>query len=114
LIGESLEAPKVFVVPYDLDSSGLVDTHYAAPPAGIQARNVRQRIYRGFCRHNAEIPPVLEEFRALQEQWVALFEEEPRLDGRSRGTAIKFLNSFYSALENEDDVRKRITDNCRG
>ena len=39
-------------VPYDWDFSGLVDAPYATPPDSINVTSVRQRRYRGFCRHN--------------------------------------------------------------
>ena len=43
------ESPYVPVI-YDFDSSGYVDAPYAITPAKLELRNVRQRIYRGFCR----------------------------------------------------------------
>ncbi len=46
--------PK-YSVPYDFDSSGLVNAHYAAPPEGLRVRNIRQRLYRGFCAFKDEI-----------------------------------------------------------
>lgn len=114
LVGAGPDAPIVHAIPYDLDSAGLVDAHYAAPPAAIRVRNVRQRLYRGFCAHNDALPAALEEFRALQGEIIGLFENESRLDTRERGKAIKFLNDFYRALAGPDDVQARLIDNCRG
>ncbi|MEJ2535246.1 MAG: hypothetical protein P8008_07225 [Gammaproteobacteria bacterium] len=114
LIGTAPGQPPYIPIPYDLDSSGLVDAHYAAPPEGVRARNVRQRIYRGFCAHNDELPAVLDEFRALRPEFEALFENESRLDARPRGDALRFIGQFYGTLEDPGDVQRLLIDNCRG
>lgn len=113
-LGAAPGATPIYPVPYDLDASGLVDTHYAAPPDNLRVRDVRQRLYRGFCPHNSEIPTVLEQFRSLEGDFMALFENEPRLDGRTSKSAVKFLGGFYKALEDDKDVQKKLIDNCRG
>lgn len=114
LIGESLTAATVFAIPYDLDSSGLVDTHYAAPPANLRVRSIRQRLFRGFCEHNVSVPVVLDQFRELREPILALFENEARLDNRNRSGATKFIEQFYRMLESPKDVEKQLIGNCRG
>jgi len=114
LVGEAEDTETVFAIPYDLDASGLVDTHYAAPPANLRIRDVRQRLYRGFCAHNAAVPGVLNEYRALEADIMALFENEPRLDDRQRKYATRFLAGFYGSLENDKEVQKQLIDNCRG
>lgn len=114
LIAASEEARIYYPVPYDLDASGLVNTHYAAPPDNLRVRDVRQRLYRGFCAHNGSVPAVLEEFRASREKFLGLLANEPRLEKRTTKTAIRFIEDFFADLETEKDVRKRLTDNCRG
>lgn len=114
IIGASKEADVLFPVPYDLDASGLVNTHYAAPPDNLRVRDVKQRLFRGFCAHNEAVPAALEEFRALREDILGLVAKEPRLDNRNRKSALRFIEGFYADLETEKDVRKRLIDNCRG
>ncbi|MFL6801419.1 MAG: hypothetical protein ACJ8EQ_06595, partial [Sphingomicrobium sp.] len=54
LIGASGLAPgAVIPVPYDFDFSGLVNAPYATPPDQLRIADVRQRVYRGYCAHNA-------------------------------------------------------------
>ena len=101
-------------VPYDLDSSGLVNAHYAAPPAALRVRDVTDRLYRGFCAHNGEVPGVLQEFRALQPQFMAMIENEPRLNERTRKEASRYLADFYEELETDKDVQRKLIGNCRG
>jgi hypothetical protein len=104
----------IYPLPYDLDSSGLVNAHYAAPPASLKVRSVRDRLYRGFCVHNDALPGVLQEFRDLQPQIMALFEKESRLDERNRKDALRFLSGFYTDLEDDKDIKRKLIGNCRG
>jgi hypothetical protein len=114
LIGTSPEADMLVAIPYDLDSSGLVNAHYAAPPDGLKVRSVTQRLYRGFCAHNDSVEPALEEFRALRPEFTALLEGEPRMDKGNRKRSIKFIERFYDDLETPKDVQRKLIDNCRG
>ncbi len=114
LIGPSPTAAIVFAIPYDLDSSGLVNAHYAAPPEGLRVRNITQRMYRGFCAHNAGVEPALAEYRALRGDIEALFENESRLDNGHRKRALRYIEEFYDDLDSPAGVEKHITGNCRG
>ncbi len=41
----------MYPIPYDFDSTGFVNAPYAEPSAGLGQRNVRDRLYRGYCLH---------------------------------------------------------------
>ena len=49
-------------VPYDFDWTGFVSARYARPDERLRIRNVRQRIYRGFCRPNFDFSAVYAQF----------------------------------------------------
>ena len=114
LIGESPDAVPVFAIPYDLDSSGLVDAHYAAPPSKLRVRSVRQRLYRGFCVHNDALPAALGRFREQKGNILNLFSEEPLLTSSGKNRAIRFLGEFYTSLAKPGAVDKQLTGKCRG
>jgi len=114
LLGSADDTRVLYPVPYDLDSSGLVDAHYAAPPDKLPVRNVTQRLYRGFCAHNAAVPQAVAEFQQLRPQIMALFENDPRLDSRNRNGAVKFINRFYAIVDEPREVQEELIDNCRG
>ncbi len=114
LIGTGPEADMLVAIPYDLDSSGFVNAHYAAPPDGLKVRSVTQRLYRGFCAHNGNVEPTLEEFRTLQPDFNALLENEARLDKGNRKRSLKFIGQFYEDLETPKDIQRKLIDNCRG
>lgn len=113
LIGSGPDAAVLYPVPYDLDSSGLVDAHYATPADGLPVRNVRQRLFRGFCAHNDALPAALDEYRGLRNEFISIINAQPRLDERERRRSVDYLGGFYNDLQSDADLR-RISGNCRG
>ncbi len=114
LIGKSeTENPK-YVIPYDFDSTGLVNTHYAAPPKKLRVRNIRQRLYRGFCVQNQNLPQAAELFQQKKPEIMALFEKDTNLSNSSRNRAISYLEDFYEVLDDPKRFKRELTDKCRG
>jgi hypothetical protein len=114
LIGVSNEAVPRYGIPYDFDSSGLVNAHYASPPNGLKMRNIRQRLYRGFCAFNDELPQTAELFNEKKADILALFENNSYLNDRTRKDAINYIEDFYKILNNPKRFKRDITDKCRG
>src|SRR5262249_42882243 len=67
LLGEN-QPSKAFAVPYDSDSSGLVDASYAVPSPVLQISSNRERVFRGFCVHNATLQAARAEYLRLEPQ----------------------------------------------
>ena len=114
LIGAGEDIDPKYAVPYDFDSSGLVNTHYAAPPDGLRVRNIRQRLYRGFCVRNDELPQAIEHFNEKKPEIIALFQDNEHLSDFMRADAIKYIEDFYKIVNNPKKLDKEIIDKCRG
>jgi hypothetical protein len=114
IIGKSIEENPKFVIPYDFDSSGIVDAHYAAPPDELGIRNIRQRLYRGFCAHESSMPQTVARFRDKRPEIEALFNDNPHLDDKTRKKALKYIEDFYEVIDDPKRFEKEITDKCRG
>jgi len=114
LIGESNEADPKFNIPYDFDSSGLVNAHYASPPDGLKVRNIRQRLYRGFCVYNDQLPQAVGLLNEKKTEILALFENNKHLTDRTRKDAVNYIESFYDILNDPKKFDKMIIDKCRG
>jgi hypothetical protein len=97
---------KVYVVPYDFDLSGLVHTSYALPSPGIGQLTVRDRVYRGPCRPEAEIEPVLERFTARKDDILAVYDSLHDLTPDYRADAKAYLQQFFSTITKDSSVRK--------
>lgn len=114
LIGHGDDARPVFVIPYDFDSSGLVNADYALPPPQLGVSNIRRRLYRGFCAHNEQLPAAIDRFRAAQDDILDLFENQDGLSGRSRSQSRRLVESFYRTIEKADTLQEDLIDKCRG
>lgn len=100
----------IYTVPYDFDLSGLVNTKYAAPTQGLGLFTVRDRLYRGPCRSEAEIGPVLARFTAHKDEVLALYDSLPDLDKEYRRDAQHYLQEFFTAITKPNDVKKTFVD----
>ena len=114
LIGAGNDINPKYSVPYDFDSSGLVNAHYAAPPDGLKVRNIRQRLYRGFCAFNDELPQTVALFKEKRSDILALFEDNKHLSDSSRKRAVDYIEDFYKIIDNPKSLEKDIIDKCRG
>ena len=106
------ESPYVPVI-YDFDSSGYVDAPYAITPAKLELRNVRQRIYRGFCTDPEVLEGVLDEFRDKRESLLAVATETDYVGKRSARKGVSYLKDFYSVIDNPKRLKKKIIEVCR-
>jgi hypothetical protein len=115
LIGPEPTTPEdtLYAIPYDFDSSGLVDSEYAVPPQGVPIRSVTQRLYRGYCTHNQSLENARQRMLANEQAIYRLFREEQRLDPDRRNKALRFLEEGFSILKDDKEFRKEIMDECR-
>ena len=107
------QLPK-YVIPYDFDSSGLVNTHYAMPPEGIKLKNIRERLYRGYCAHNQKLAEAAAHFQQQKTKILDLFINNSRLNAKTRENALEYIEGFYAILNNPQRFQREIIDKCRG
>lgn len=114
LLGNSLEDRQALTpMPYDFDYAGLVDAPYAVPPESVPVKTVRNRYYRGLCRHNDAIQRAVPEFLAARPLLEAELRAIPQLDPKERDDMIKYLGGFFEELATPAKVKKNLLDNCR-
>ena len=106
-------ATGVTPVPYDFDWSGFVDAPYAGPPEGIPVDTITDRYFRGYCAARAELPSVIEEFRAHRAEMMALIDGETHLNSSFRSKAGHFLDGFFAVLDDPDRTDRELTRRCR-
>jgi hypothetical protein len=114
LIGaHDTQVPR-YSIPYDFDSTGLVDAHYAYPPEALKLRNIRQRKYRGFCFANDQLPDTIALFNQKKPAILGLFKNDVRLNDNNRRKAIKYIEAFYKIINDPRELKAKIIDQCRG
>ena len=108
------ENPRTRIaVPYDFDSSGVVDASYAAPHQGLPITSVTQRLYRGFCLHNPALQTVRQEFLAQRAAILALVQGEPRLGPQGQRAMTAYIEGFYAVLGDDARFAREISGKCR-
>lgn len=105
---------KLIPIPYDFDFSGLVNAPYATPPSSVPVSNVRQRRYRGLCRHNAEARAQLADFRAKAPQIRDAVAGVPSLDAGARNRALAYLDGFFRDIGTDQSAEAKILKTCLG
>lgn len=110
---ETTEHSRPVAVPYDFDFSGLIDAPYASPGAGLPIKSVRERLYRGFCRSEETLTPVIEQFLVNQDAIHALFNKSQLLRKRYRKQAVAYLTAFNEILSTPLRLRRALVASCR-
>lgn len=101
------------VLPYDFDQSGIINTDYALPALGFGIRNVRQRLYRGRCRHNEQLVETIALFNEKRSELEAALIP-PELSKGSQKAALKYLKVFFETIDDPEKLSKKLIGVCRG
>lgn len=104
---------KWVVVPYDFDQAGLIDTKYAIPAEGLHIRSVRQRLFRGRCRHIRQLDATINQFnerRSLLESRLATAE----LSEREQKKTLKYVDAFYAIVNDPKKRQRQLISACVG
>jgi len=100
---DSLSRP--YVVPYDFDFSGLVNTTYSAPDESLGIATVRDRIYRGFPRTMEELNDVLAVFKQQKDNVYAEINNFNLFTPATKKEMTKYLDGFYTTINNPSKVK---------
>jgi hypothetical protein len=101
------------VVPFDFDWSGLVNAPYAIPAEFLPIPTVRTRLYRGFCKPDAELQPALDKFRQRKDEIYQRCKSVPFLSDKELKKALDYMDDFFKIIENPKKVELEIHGKCR-
>ena len=104
---------QVIPVPYDFDAAGLIDAPYAIPQTALGQRNVRDRVFRGFCRPEPYLSDAVSKFQSVRGDVFALIDDLAGLDDRTRQRVVRFVEDFYAILDDEKKFAAEIGGACR-
>jgi hypothetical protein len=99
-------------IPYDFDFSGFVGAPYATPPDQLHISSVRQRVYRGYCIHNAAVIAAARQMRDERPQLMAAITSTPGLEPQTAKRAISFLDSFFADISSDQSVTAKVINRC--
>ena len=101
-----------YLVPYDFDLSGFVDTPYAAPDSSLRINRVTRRLYRGYCVPPEALAEALDRIVSLREQILAVPASVSGLSERESEGAREYLQEFFDRAEKRDRMLSRFENRC--
>jgi hypothetical protein len=103
-------------VAYDFDFSGAVNARYATVDPSLPIKQVRQRLYRGYCVPNESYEPVFALFKAKKDSIYALYKDSigRLLAGDRAKETLEYFDDFYAILADPRVAKHEIIDRCQG
>ena len=106
---------KLIPLSYDFDMSGFVNASYAqAKPTQLGSGDIRERVYRGFCKSKTVMQEVRTEF--LQKEG-ALFAVIDQHASHFKPYEVKdmkgYLEGFFDLLKDDFRFEQSIVSQCR-
>jgi len=108
-VGDAAHYP----VPYDFDWSGFVNARYAEPNETLGIRNVRQRLFRGFCMEGLDYARGIADLMAIRDDVFALIEAQEGLEDDARKDVREYIEEYYEILDSERRRDREIRGACR-
>ncbi len=103
---------KVYVIPYDFDYSGIVNASYAVVPEELGIEDVRQRLYRGYCRTPEELHKAIGIFKEKKEAIYALYNQSKLFDKSYIKSTVKYIDEFYQIVDSKYGFKNKILNAC--
>jgi len=109
------EDGRHLTVPYDFDHAGVVNARYATvdPSLADRLRNVRQRLYRGFCRPQLDHATVAATYNAQRDAITALYRDFPHyVDPDDGEDALDYYEGFWESIDDPGRFERNLVREC--
>lgn len=113
LLSNTDSSNRPFVVPYDFDFSGFVNTDYSIPDASLDITDVRTRLYRGFREPLEVVNAVIAVFKKQKDRIYALINNFNLLSSKSKNELTSYLDDFFKLINNPGNVKFTFIENAR-
>ncbi len=111
VLGEPGSGSGWFVLPYDFDQAGLINTPYALPDDRLRIRSVRHRLFRGRCAYMHHLQDTIDAFNRQRDGIEAALASGGLSDKTKRAQA-KYIASFYEIINDPENLERNITSRC--
>jgi hypothetical protein len=108
------ESKEYIPLAYDFDMAGFVDAPYAVVNESLNIANVRERLFRGFCRSEDAFQSVRKEFIENEGAIKAvLMRYQNDFDPREFSGMVKYMDEFFDTMKSDKKFKTEIIDQCR-
>lgn len=105
---------KYVPIAYDFDMAGFVNAPYAEYNPAFQIKNVRERLYRGYCRDENVAQFVRKGFVEATPAVFEVFNRyETNFDAKEFTKMKKYIQDFFDILNDDKLFRNKILAACR-
>lgn len=102
----------VFVIPYDFDQTGIINTSYAKPSPVLSIQRVTQRLYRGIFAKNDGLDWAVALLNERRDAVIAAFDSE-RVRERQRNRALDYIRESYEIINDPERFNEDVLEACR-
>jgi hypothetical protein len=101
-------------VPYDFDFAGVINANYAGVDPSLPIRDVRTRLFRGYCAHAEAYPAAFDLFRAKRADIEALYADSlgTLISPGTVTRTLSYYGEFYDAVRTPEQARRRLLADC--
>ncbi|MFL5465039.1 MAG: hypothetical protein ACJ8AC_13495 [Gemmatimonadaceae bacterium] len=112
----SKDGSTVVPIAYDFDFAGVIDARYATPDERLGLRNVRQRLFRGYCADTQAYEKVFALFKDKKNDIYALYTDSigKLMDRGTVSETLKYFDDFYETISNPRSAKRSIIESCIG
>lgn len=109
-----LDEQTVVPLAYDFDMTGMVNPPYAQVNPKLGIENVKQRLYRGYCRSEPLMQHVRQEFLDKESRFYEIATEYGTwLSSGELKEVERFLKEFFALIGNDKAFEKGVLADCR-
>ena len=112
--GAGVADGTVVPIAYDFDQTGFVNPSYSQVNDDLGIRNVKDRLYRGWCRDPSYQEATYANFNANRGAIEQLVSSQPGLSEKTRRKAMKWVTKFYEIINDPKQRTREIDKECRG
>lgn len=111
IVKDSMSMPST--VAYDFDHAGIVNAPYAKPAPELMLASTSMRRYRGFCMDDmSAFKEVFAFYNDLKESIYGVYSGNPLLDEKYIKSTLKFLDDFYTTINDPKKSQKEFLYPC--
>ncbi len=104
---------KPIAIPYDFDYSGIVNAEYTKDTDQVGQPVYEDRVrFKRLCRTEEEYQAVLDEFEAIEDDIVALYESSPYFSEESVDEILGYFQQFYRTSRKKKTMRNVFLKGC--
>jgi len=108
------ESKKYIPLAYDFDMAGFVNAPYAVPNETLGIANVRERLYRGFCRPVDVMQAIRKEYIDKENEIKGVIKRyESSFEPKEFASMMKYMDEFFTTFKSDSRFKTNIVDKCR-